>query len=216
MTVGLVVIMFEITGGVRYIVPLMLAVMMAKWVGDGLCKNGIFEALIELNDYPFLDNKEEFEKVTVASDIMNPKNGSSLTIFAQDGMTIGNIEEILIESSFNGFPVVVSHECNYLVGFVLRKDLVLALTHAKKTKSNISQNTQVFFADPPSNISTSNLIKMKKVVDMATITVTDVTPMDTIIDIFKKLGLRHILVTRKGKLLGIITKKDLLTHLKIS
>lgn len=36
MTVSLVVIMFELTGGVRYIVPLMAAAMAAKWVGDAL------------------------------------------------------------------------------------------------------------------------------------------------------------------------------------
>lgn len=36
MTVSLVVIMFELTGGVRYILPLMAAAMAAKWVGDAL------------------------------------------------------------------------------------------------------------------------------------------------------------------------------------
>lgn len=36
MTVSLVVIMFELTGGVNYIVPLMAAAMASKWVGDAL------------------------------------------------------------------------------------------------------------------------------------------------------------------------------------
>lgn len=36
MTVSLVVIMFELTGGVRYILPLMAAAMASKWVGDAL------------------------------------------------------------------------------------------------------------------------------------------------------------------------------------
>lgn len=34
--VSLIVIMFELTGGVRYIVPLMAAAMASKWVGDAL------------------------------------------------------------------------------------------------------------------------------------------------------------------------------------
>lgn len=34
MTVSLVVIVFELTGGLEYIVPLMAAVMTSKWVGD--------------------------------------------------------------------------------------------------------------------------------------------------------------------------------------
>ena len=36
------------------------------------------------------------------------------------------------------------------------------------------------------------------------------TPMETVVDMFRKLGLRQTLVTHSGKLLGIITKKDVL------
>ncbi|CAG2180905.1 unnamed protein product [Oppiella nova] len=38
--------------------------------------------------------------------------------------------------------------------------------------------------------------------------------METVIDMFRKLGLRQVLVTHNGRLLGIITKKDILLHLK--
>ena len=38
--------MFELTGGVRYIVPLMAAVMASKWVGDAFGKDGIYGILI--------------------------------------------------------------------------------------------------------------------------------------------------------------------------
>lgn len=40
--VSLVVIMFELTGGLTYIVPLMVAVMTSKWVGDALGKEGMY------------------------------------------------------------------------------------------------------------------------------------------------------------------------------
>ena len=65
--------MFELTGGVRYIVPLMAAVMASKWVGDAFGKDGIYDAHIALNGYPFLDNKEEFGHTTLAADVMQPK-----------------------------------------------------------------------------------------------------------------------------------------------
>lgn len=39
--VSLVVIMFELTGGLTYIVPIMIAVMISKWVGDALVKDGM-------------------------------------------------------------------------------------------------------------------------------------------------------------------------------
>ena len=40
--VSLVVIMFELTGGLQYIVPLMAAVMTAKWVGDAFGRQGMY------------------------------------------------------------------------------------------------------------------------------------------------------------------------------
>lgn len=73
MTVSLVVIMFELTGGVRYIVPLMAAAMASKWVGDALGKQGIYDAHIGLNGYPFLDSKDEVQHTTLAADVMQPK-----------------------------------------------------------------------------------------------------------------------------------------------
>ena len=40
--VSLVVIMFELTGGLEYIVPLMAAAMTSKWVGDALGREGMY------------------------------------------------------------------------------------------------------------------------------------------------------------------------------
>jgi len=34
--------MFELTGGLQYIVPLMVAVMTAKWVADSLGREGMY------------------------------------------------------------------------------------------------------------------------------------------------------------------------------
>lgn len=45
LAVSLVVIMFELTGGLMYIVPLMVAVMMSKWVGDAFVKEGMYPAV---------------------------------------------------------------------------------------------------------------------------------------------------------------------------
>lgn len=65
--------MFELTGGVRYIVPLMAAAMASKWVGDALGKEGVYDAHIGLNGYPFLDAKEEMAHSAFAADVMQPK-----------------------------------------------------------------------------------------------------------------------------------------------
>jgi len=56
-------------------------------------------------------------------------------------------------------------------------------------------------------------LKLRSILDMSPFTVTDHTPMEIVVDIFRKLGLRQCLVTHNGRLLGIITKKDILRHM---
>jgi chloride channel 3/4/5 len=53
MTVSLVVIMSEVTGGLSYIVPLMVTALTAKWVGDAF-GDGIYEEYVKLSGYPYL------------------------------------------------------------------------------------------------------------------------------------------------------------------
>lgn len=216
MTVSLVVIMFELTGSVNYIVPLMAAVMASKWVGDALGKEGIYDAHIHLNGYPFLDSKEEFTHTTMAADVMRPKrNEGPLCVITQDSMTVDDIEILLNTTDHNGFPVVISRESQYLVGFVLRRDLSLALTNAKRTQEDIVGSSRVLFTSHvPTPWVGPSPVKLRKILDLAPITVTDQTPMETVIDMFRKLGLRQTLVIHNGRLLGIITKKDVLRHIK--
>lgn len=215
MTVALVVIMFELTGGVRYIVPLMAAVMASKWVGDAFGSDGIYEAHIALNGFPFLDNKEEFGHTTLAADVMKPKANKPLTVLTQDTTSLIEVDSLLKETDHNGFPVVVSRESQFLVGFVLRRDLSLAVANARRTQEGLGDDSLVLFTPSiPSPWHGSTPLKLRRILDLAPITVTDHTPMETVIDMFRKLGLRQVLVTHNGRLLGIITKKDVFRHMK--
>ncbi|TRY75291.1 hypothetical protein TCAL_01334 [Tigriopus californicus] len=228
MTVSLVVIMFELTGGVRYIVPLMAAAMASKWVGDALGRMGIYDAHISLNGYPFLDIKDEFSHTTLAADVMQPQSNEPLSVFTQGSMTLGEVEEILNSTDHNGFPIIISTESQYLVGFVLRRDLVLAIKALRNRMEDVSPDALVLFTTSPSTDSHllghnslgeggSNPVcplQFSKIVDLSPVTIADKTPMETVVDMFRKLGLRQTLVTHNGRLLGIITKKDVLRHIK--
>lgn len=71
--------------------------------------------------------------------------------------------------------------------------------NAKRTIDGITGQSTVLFssASPVQNLGPPPL-KLKKILDMAPITVTDQTPMETVVDMFRKLGLRQILVTHNG------------------
>ncbi|NXI60730.1 CLCN5 protein, partial [Chloroceryle aenea] len=216
MTVSLVVIMFELTGGLEYIVPLMAAAMTSKWVADAIGREGIYDAHIRRNGYPFLEAKEEFSHKTLAMDVMRPRRTDPpLTVITQDSMTVEDVEAIINETTYSGYPVVVSRESQRLVGFVLRRDLIISIENARKKQDGIVSTSIIYFTDhsPPLPPSSPSMLKLRSILDLSPFTVTDQTPMEIVVDIFRKLGLRQCLVTHNGKLLGIITKKDVLKHI---
>lgn len=55
------------------------------------------------------------------------RRSEPLSVLTQESMTVDDVEALLKETEHNGFPVVVSRESQYLVGFVLRRDLNLAI-----------------------------------------------------------------------------------------
>lgn len=55
------------------------------------------------------------------------RRNETLSVLTQDSMTLDEVEALLKETEHNGYPVVVSKESQYLVGFVLRRDLNLAI-----------------------------------------------------------------------------------------
>eukprot|EP00292_Cryptomonas_paramecium_P027036 CAMPEP_0113670158 /NCGR_PEP_ID=MMETSP0038_2-20120614/4981_1 /TAXON_ID=2898 /ORGANISM="Cryptomonas paramecium" /LENGTH=56 /DNA_ID=CAMNT_0000586143 /DNA_START=48 /DNA_END=218 /DNA_ORIENTATION=- /assembly_acc=CAM_ASM_000170 len=41
------------------------------------------------------------------------------------------------------------------------------------------------------------------------------TPLDRIVEMFRALGIRYLLVTRNGQLVGVIKKKDVIEHIEV-
>ena len=67
MTVSLVVIVYELTGDLAYIVPLMLATMFSKWAGDAFGHEKIYDGHNRLNGYPYLEDKHESTHATLGA-----------------------------------------------------------------------------------------------------------------------------------------------------
>uniref|UniRef100_A0A2K6GT08 Chloride channel protein n=1 Tax=Propithecus coquereli TaxID=379532 RepID=A0A2K6GT08_PROCO len=89
------------------------------------------------------------------------------------------------------------------------------LESARKKQEGIVGSSRVCFAQhtPSLPAESPRPLKLRSILDMSPFTVTDHTPMEIVVDIFRKLGLRQCLVTHNGRLLGIITKKDILRHM---
>lgn len=73
MTISLVVILLEATGDIQYLVPLMLTVMLARWVGN--CFNdGLYDIHIHLRRLPILEESDPDHGLVDISvgDVMTP------------------------------------------------------------------------------------------------------------------------------------------------
>ncbi|KAF9286060.1 hypothetical protein BGZ88_009274 [Linnemannia elongata] len=196
MTVSLVIIMFELT------------VMTSKWVGDAFGKEGIFDGIILLCGYPFLGDKEEYKLNTMASQVMTPVE--DLVVVTATGNTLDSLDNLLHETHYKGYPVVNSLRDMMLVGYISRTELRYAIDEARRR--NLPGST------PAGNVvpileNTPAFIEFRLWMDQTPITVSHRFPMDQVIVIFRKLGVRYVLCTQHGQLLGLITKKDVLKHL---
>ena len=72
MTVSLVVIVFELTGALSHVLPIMLAVMVAKWTADALAPHGVYALWIALRGYPWLPAGERPDGGRSAGAAMRP------------------------------------------------------------------------------------------------------------------------------------------------
>ncbi|NXK60655.1 CLCN3 protein, partial [Sylvietta virens] len=123
-------------------------------------------------------------------------------------------EEVLIELSV--CTNILHQECKFFLFCCFSPFPVFFKESARKKQEGIVGSSRVCFAQhtPSLPAESPRPLKLRSILDMSPFTVTDHTPMEIVVDIFRKLGLRQCLVTHNGIVLGIITKKNILEHLE--
>ena len=134
MTVSLAVILFELTGGLDAIVPLMLVLMIAKWVGDSLGTEGIYDEHIELNKYPYLDNRTA-GGVSLDQFAFHVCSERQTVVVPLQGLTVESLAVLLKGTTLKSFPLVRSIDNAVLEGVVYREDLRQLLEEMRVTSS---------------------------------------------------------------------------------
>merc|ERR1719431_805898 len=101
MTISLTIILIEATGNLTYGFPIMVVLMVAKWVGDYF-NEGLYDIHIQLVGVPLLGwEPPPLSATTYASSVMSHPVTTMYSI-----MRVGNIVDILKSTTHNGFPVV--------------------------------------------------------------------------------------------------------------
>lgn len=206
LTVSIVVIMFELTGALTYVLPIMVAVMISKWVGDAFSRRGIYESWIHFNEYPFVDNSEEMAIPDIpASEIMT--RIEDLVVLTATGHTIASLNNILEEHSYRGFPVISDPREAILLGYISRAELIYNLRTASSPPRSLPDETEVFFSHQPLADPRTTL-DLRPWMDQTPLTLPSRTNMHLAVSYFQKLGLRYVLFSDRGVLQGLLTKKD--------
>ena len=130
LTISLVVVILEATGDMQYVLPLMLVIVSAVFVGKMIVP-GLYDVYMNNRELHFLEEEEMLDKDTRiyennVSKVMTPD-----PICVGTQMRIGDILNTLQDCSGNCFPVVENNSTLFL-GTISRKVLCVAIWHETK------------------------------------------------------------------------------------
>ena len=238
-TVSVVVIMFELTGALTYILPTMIVVGVTKAVSELFGKGGIADRMIWFSGFPFLDNKEEHNFGVPVSQAMI----TDVVSIPTTGLPLKTIEKLLARDSYQGFPIVEDQHSKILVGYIGRTELRYAVDRVKREKRSLGPDTKVTFSllsdpsssaaagsssarigggdsaitpifhrDDPLSGSPATIVDFSRYVDTTPVSVHPRLPLETVMELFRKIGPRVILIEYHGRLTGLVTVKDCLKY----
>lgn len=200
LTVTVAIIMFELTGAVKYIIPTMISIAVTKAINDKWGQGGIADQMILFNGLPHIDPKDEFVFNATVEEAMS----SVTTAFeANVSYSIKDILVIMESCTYRGFPVVASEAEPEIVGFVLKSDL----------KDSIDRNAHLQYCKfDLSDEQNSEVLNLKPLLNTSPVVVSIDTRLEYVMDIFLRIGPRFILVQKDGEYAGIVTRKDILRY----
>lgn len=79
----------QLTGALSHVIPIMISVMTAKWIGDALGTGGIYTVWISMRNYPWLPSVEWKDKGQNAATIMIPYE--RLVVIEDGAMTLEDL-----------------------------------------------------------------------------------------------------------------------------
>lgn len=198
--------------------------------------------MIRFNGFPFLEKEDaESGDKTFIEPISHIMKRDVVTIPAS-GLSLHEINELVQSTSYQGFPVVRSSTDNIIVGFIRKSDLRYALERARRNfqlahdaqctfnemvdatgddSGLLPQPDIVVPRRPSANAHAANpygesgevhRVDFGQWVDEIPLTVPPKMPLEIVLQLFRRMGPRVILVSQAGQLVGLVTIKDVLRH----
>ena len=225
MTVSLCVIFLELTNNLLLLPITMFVLLIAKSVGD--CINpSIYEIILHLKGLPFLDaNPEPWMRNLTVGELADAKP-PVVTLCGVE--KVSRIVDVLRNTTHNGFPVVdegiippvgLAIEATELHGIVLRAHLVKALkkkwfllerrrteeweVREKFTWIELAEREGKFEEVGVTNDEMEMYVDLHPLTNTTPYTVVESMSVAKAMVLFRKVGLRHMLIVPKYQAAGV-------------
>jgi chloride channel 3/4/5 len=112
--------------------PIMIAILVSKWVSEGIERYGIYDLVINLNNHPYLDSKRSHVFTSTFAELCTPQSQDEriiIDISAGKQIPASTLREkvnLLKDSGArdSGFPIIKE---GVLVGYISASELEYAL-----------------------------------------------------------------------------------------
>lgn len=219
MTISLCVVMFELTGELEYIVPHMIAILVAKWTADALSREGVYDLAQSVLGHPFLDLDATMAMIQrsrmLVEDIVPPRRTmDEITVQVPKSNKVPRhvlatkLSQLKARGLMDAGLVLVQGD-SMLQGYIAEGELDFGLSELGK----------VYPADADVRLlgtGDEGEMDLSSFVDRTPMTICAKAPLEYAAELFGKLGLRHCLVTEEGtgRVVGAVLKKRLVMQIE--
>ncbi|MGI5912294.1 MAG: CBS domain-containing protein [Syntrophomonadaceae bacterium] len=135
-------------------------------------------------------------------------------ITAKPDDNIDEVARILLENKISGIPVINAEK--QVIGIISEKDLMIKASELKIPFYITLFDSIIFMENPirfKEDIKRFTASQVKDVMNKKVIVVEEDTPVSQIVQIMQNKRINRVPVTRHGKLVGIISRNDILKTL---
>ena len=196
----------------------MVAILVAKWVADALEKEGVYDLAQTVLGHPFLDLDQAIKLVqkqnALVEALIPPKQTMhDITVYIPPSNKVprfllaSKLDKLKARGLLDAGLVLVSEATHILQGYIAESELDFGLNELYPTATDIRLLGQAM---------EEGEADLTQFVDRTPVCLCAKAPMEYAVEMFGKLGLRHLCVVEEGtgKLVGVVIKKRVVVWLE--
>jgi chloride channel 3/4/5 len=214
--------MFELTGELDATLPHMVAILVAKWTADSMGRQSVYDLAQSVLGHPFLDHESALGAVqrlgVRAEELVPPERtmGEITVVVPRSGcVRRGLLEEKRKQLEARGLldaGLVLVRErpgsaAKDLQGYIAQGELIYGLASVEAESGSDADGEVRVLGEAGED--DDGVADISAFVDRTPVSVCAQAPMEYVVEMFGKLGLRYLMLTEEGSgaLVGVVIKK---------